>query len=109
MCVITYAELEIAVGNWPFSDQFLPFGRTNSIFLAKLYIPMGKPLLVYNCFQGMADQFQIYILSSTYAVCGKILVESFAAVTGQKDPVLAHALTKQPSAITLFKTRPNLV
>ena len=48
MCVITYAELEIAVGNWPFSDQFLPFGRTNSIFLATLYIPMGKPLLVYN-------------------------------------------------------------
>ena len=25
------AELEIAVGHWPFSDQFSPFGRANPI------------------------------------------------------------------------------
>ena len=25
------AELEIAVGHWPFSDQFVPFGRANPI------------------------------------------------------------------------------
>ena len=23
--------LEIAVGNWPFSDQFSPFGQTDSV------------------------------------------------------------------------------
>ena len=25
------AELEIAVGHWPFSNQFAPFGRANPI------------------------------------------------------------------------------
>ena len=25
------AELEIAVGHWPFSDQFAPFGQANPI------------------------------------------------------------------------------
>ena len=32
VCWCVYAELEIAVGHWPFSDQFAPFGRANTIY-----------------------------------------------------------------------------
>ena len=33
-----HAELEIAVGHWPFSDQFSPFGRANLICYAKFTV-----------------------------------------------------------------------
>ena len=46
MCALPYAELEIAVGNWPFSDQFHHLAQ--QIRPNLLYIPMGKPLIVNN-------------------------------------------------------------
>ena len=46
MCAIPHAELEIAVGNWPFLTNFHHLAK--QIWPNLLYIPMGKPLIVYN-------------------------------------------------------------
>ena len=100
--------LEIAVGHWPFSDQFQHLADQNPFWLAKFPVhfqwEQQSVTYKYPVFKKMADQFLI-LISSTAILCMGLPISLPLLLANSR--VIAPTLTSQAMAGLVFTSCAN--